>query len=233
MKRLEQLTTEQKQIYYSELVKLCTENRIRLFETIVEQRTKHLTIVVENIYQSHNASAVLRTADCLGLQDVHVIENDNKYEVNPDVALGSSKWIDLYRYNRETNNTKQCFQKLKNNGYKIVATLPSERNIMLDQLNINDKLAVVFGNELKGLSDVAIAEADVFMKIPMYGFTESFNISVSAAITMHSLNERLRKSNVLWQLSKDEKLDTLIKWTKRTIKYSDSVEIELLERLNF
>ncbi|MDR1848367.1 MAG: RNA methyltransferase [Bacteroidales bacterium] len=233
MNILEQLNIEQKRIYYTELTKLCTENRIHLFEKIIEQRTKHQTIVIENIYQSHNASAVLRTADCLGIQDIHVIENNNQYEINPDVALGSSKWIDLYRYNREANNTKQCLSTLKGKGYKIVATLPSEKNVMLEDININEKLAVVFGNELKGLSDIAIGEADIYMKIPMYGFTESFNISVSAAITMYSLSNRLRKSNVDWQLSDEEKLDTLIKWVKHTIKYNDKVEKEILLRLGF
>ncbi|MDR0789345.1 MAG: RNA methyltransferase [Bacteroidales bacterium] len=231
MNTLEQLTTSQKHIYYAELAKLCTENRTNLFAKVIEQRTKQMTIVIENIYQSHNASAVLRTADCVGLQDVYVIENDNKYEVNPDVALGSSKWIDLHRYNKEANNTKQCLDKLKADGYKIVATLPSEKNVWLDDIDIHDKLAVVFGNELKGLSDIAIEEADIYMKIPMYGFTESFNISVSAAITMYQLTDRLRKSDVKWQMTEDEKINTLIKWAKQTIKYPDKVEQEILARI--
>ncbi|MDR1006490.1 MAG: RNA methyltransferase [Bacteroidales bacterium] len=233
MNALSQLTIEQKKVYYGELAKLCTENRISLFENIVKQRTKHLTIVLENIYQPHNASAVLRTADCLGLNSVHVIENSNKYEINPDVALGSSKWIDIIRHNKADENTKQCLQSLKDDGYTIVATLPSEKNVMLDEININQKLAVVFGTELKGLSDVAISEADVYMKIPMYGFTESFNISVSAAITMYSLGSRLRRSDVRWQMSEEEQLDTLIKWVKHTIRYNDRVEKEILHRLGY
>jgi tRNA (guanosine-2'-O-)-methyltransferase len=231
MNPLEQLTIEQKQIYYAELAKLITESRANLFAKVIEQRTKQMTIVIENIYQSHNASAVLRTADCVGLQDIYVIENDNKYEVNPDVALGSSKWLDLHRYNKEANNTKQCLESLKADGYKIVATLPAEKNVWLDDIDVNDKLAVVFGNELKGLSDIAIEQADIYMKIPMYGFTESFNISVSAAITMYQLTDRLRKSNVKWQLTEGEKIDTLIKWAKQTIKYPDKVEQEMLTRM--
>ncbi|MDR1726101.1 MAG: RNA methyltransferase [Bacteroidales bacterium] len=233
MKTFKNLTSYQKKIYYNELSKLCTENRTKLFDKIIEQRTRHITLVIENIYQSQNASAVLRTADCLGLQDVHVIENDNKYEINPDVALGSSKWIDLYRYNKEANNTKQCLQSLKSKGYKIVATLPNSNNVMLDDIDVSHKLAVVFGNELKGLSDIAIEEADIFMKIPMYGFTESFNISVSAAITMYQLTDRLRKSSVKWQINEEDKIDTLIKWVKHSIKYSDKVEQEILNRLGF
>ena len=173
-----------------------SENKKSLFETIIKNRTRHITVVLEDIYQPHNASAVLRSADLFGVQDIHIIENRNQYEVNPDVALGSSKWLTLNKYNNQEQNTVACFENLRKNGYRIVATTPHKEDVMLDELPLNQKTAVVFGTELEGLSDIALENADAFVKIPMYGFTESFNISVSAALTLFNLTERLRKSDI-------------------------------------
>jgi len=200
-----------------------SENKKSLFETIIKNRTRHITVVLEDIYQPHNASAVLRSADLFGVQDIHIIENRNQYEVNPDVALGSSKWLTLNKYNNQEQNTVACFENLRKNGYRIVATTPHKEDVMLDELPLNQKTAVVFGTELEGLSDIALENADAFVKIPMYGFTESFNISVSAALTLFNLTERLRKSDISWQLSKEEELEIQIEWAKSTIK-----KVELL-----
>ncbi len=225
------LTLEQKIKYYEALCEMISEDRASLFDKMIDQRTDWLTVVVENIYQPQNASAVLRTSDCLGLQQVHIIENNNEYRINPDVALGASGWLDLHRYNRKEENTEDCLQSLKSQGYKIVATLPAEKDVFLPDLDISSPLAVVFGNEVEGLSQTVKDMADVYMKIPMYGFTESYNISVSAAITMYSLSERLRNSDINYHLSEQRRLDTLIKWAKHSIRRSDRVEKELFKRL--
>lgn len=231
MNYVEKLTFEQKQEYYAALCEMISPERVSLFEKVIEERTDMQCVVVENIYQSQNASAVLRTCDCVGIQQVHVIENNNTYQINPDVALGSSQWIDLHRYNRKENNTFDCINKLKSQGYKIVATLPHEKDVYLPDLDVKEKMAIVFGNEVEGLSSDLIENADIYMKIPMYGFTESFNISVSAAICMYNLTDRLRKSGVDYHLSADRRIETLIKWAKRTIRRSDMIEKELMKRL--
>ena len=231
MNYIDKLTFEQKQSYYAALCEMISPERVSLFEKVINERTDMQCVVVENIYQSQNASAVLRTCDCVGVQQVHVIENNNAYQINPDVALGSSQWIDLHRYNRKENNTLDCINKLKLQGYKIVATLPHEKDVFLPQLDVSEKMAVVFGNEVEGLSEEVVANADVYMKIPMFGFTESFNISVSAAITMYNLMERLRASGVDYRLSEDRRIETLIKWAKRTIRRSDMIEKELMKRM--
>lgn len=225
------LTLEQKQKYYEALCEMIQPERVALFERIIENRTDSLCVVLEDIYQPQNASAVLRTCECLGLQEVHVIENNNEYRINPDVALGSSKWIDIRRYNRKENNTVDCLSALKARGYRIVATLPAEKDVSLPEVSVDAPLAVVFGNELEGLSQTTKEMADICMKIPMYGFTESFNISVSAAISMYSLTEKLRNSGKALNLSPERRLDTLIKWAKHSIRHSDAVERELHKRL--
>ncbi len=208
-----------------------TEERARLFNTIVEKRTRYITVVLEDIYQSQNASAVLRTCDCFGIQDVHIIENSNEYTLNPDVSLGSDKWLNMYRYNTMENNTMAVYKKLREQGYRIIATSPHTNDILLDDFDIGrGKAAFVFGTELRGLSDVAIENADEYVKIPMYGFTESFNISVSAAIILSQITSSLYKSDIEWLLSGQEKLDLKLKWLRESIKSSEQLERQFLSR---
>ncbi len=205
------------------LFEFISENKKNLFEKNILNRTRHLTVVLENIYQPHNASAVLRSCDLFGVQDIHIIENSNKYKLSEEVAMGSSKWLNLNKYNSEEDNTIACFDKLRAQGYKIVATTPHEEDVMLDELPIDQKIALVFGTELNGLSDTALENADAYVKIPMYGFTESFNISVSAALSMFHLSEKIRKSDIDWQLSEEEQVDIHINWAKAVIKKSDLI----------
>ncbi|MBI9015598.1 MAG: RNA methyltransferase [Clostridiales bacterium] len=189
---------------------------------VLAHRTKYVTVVLEDIFQPQNASAVLRTCDCFGIQDVHIIENRNEFNVDPEVVMGSSKWISIHRYNQQQNNTREAIQKLKKQGYRIVATSPHKDDVNLESLDLNaGKLALVFGTELTGISDIVREEADEFMKIPMYGFTESFNISVSAAISMHHLKHRLHQSSIDWQLSEADRQQVYLQWLKQSIKKSD------------
>lgn len=205
------------------LFEFVSENKKQKFSTIIQHRTRHITVVLEDIFQSHNASAVLRSCDLFGVQDVHIIENQNKYHVNPDVALGSSKWLNLNYHSKAENNTIECFNQLRSEGYKIVATTPHKDDCLLEELPLNQKVALVFGTELHGLSDEAMQNADAFVKIPMYGFTESFNISVSAAISLFYLTEKMRKSELNWKLTSGEQLLTLIEWAKQVIHKSDLI----------
>ncbi|MDE5421868.1 RNA methyltransferase [Ancylomarina sp. DW003] len=209
-------------IQYLETVML--EERIELIEKNVNERTRYVTVVLENIYQPQNASAVMRSCDCFGVQDLHVIENSNKYELNPKVVMGSSKWIDLKRYNSKEENTLDAINNLKKEGYRIVATTPHTNDILLPEFDLTKgKAAFVFGTELTGVSDVVLENADEFVKIPMYGFTESFNISVSAALVLNHLATALRNSEVDWKLSEEEKLDLKIEWYKKSIRSGEKM----------
>ncbi len=212
------------------LYEFSTEKRQNTFNQVIKNRTRHITVVLEDIYQPHNASAVLRTCDLFGVQDVHIIENKNKYKVNPNVALGSSKWLNLNFHNKNDNNTLPTFDYLREKGYKIVATSPHKDGYDLGDLPLNDKIALVFGTELQGLSDTALENADMYVKIPMYGFTESFNISVSASIILHHLIEKMRKEIKDWGLSENEKTDILLKWIKNTVKMSKELEEHFMEK---
>ena len=215
----------------SNLSELVTVERWQLMNKIIDNRTKYLTVVLEDIYQPHNASAVLRTCDCFGIQEVHIIENQNQYRINPDVALGASKWLNLQKYNKEKNNTVACINSLKKNGYRIVATTPHTNDIALDIFDLKKgKTALLFGSEQPGLSKLAMDNADEFLKIPMQGFTESFNISVSASIILHHLRLKLNQSDIDWMLTNNEKEEILLNWLRQSIKHSDIIEKELLKR---
>ena len=195
------------------------EDRIKLIDKNVNERTKYVTVVLENIFQPQNASAVMRSCDCFGVQNLHVIENSNKYQLNPDVVMGSSKWVDLKRYNSKEENTLDAINSLKKEGYRIVATTPHTNDILLPDFDLTKgKAAFFFGTELTGLSDIVMENADEFVKIPMYGFTESFNISVSASLVLNHLASALRRSDVDWELTDKEKMDLKLEWYKRSVK---------------
>jgi tRNA (guanosine-2'-O-)-methyltransferase len=213
------------------LQQFVTERRLKLFETRLENRTRYLTIVLEDIFQPHNASAVLRSCECFGVQDLHIIENRNAYRINPDVALGSHKWLTLKRYNQPgDDNTTKALGMLKTEGYRIVAAMPHKKDCKLEDFDLSrGKTALVFGSELEGLSPTAVSLADEFIQVPMVGFTESLNISVSAAICIHQLTGTLRKSSLPWHLTDEEKQDILLTWLKKTIKKSDQIEQAFLE----
>ncbi len=207
------------------LLEFVTENRRNRFDEIIQHRTRYITVVLEDIFQPQNASAVLRTCDCFGVQDVHIIENRNEYNLNPDVALGSSKWLSLKKYNEKEFNTLTCYEHLREQGYRIVATTPNRDDCLLDDLPLeDDKIALVFGTELEGLSNEAIQYADEYVKIPMTGFTESLNISVSAALLLFYLTNKLRRSGIDWQLTEEEIIDIKISWAKGSIKSADALE---------
>ncbi|QIA07562.1 TrmH family RNA methyltransferase [Draconibacterium halophilum] len=208
-----------------------TPKRLELFDKALNMRTKHLTIVLEDIYQKQNASAVLRTCDCFGIQDVHIIEDRNEFQVNREIAMGASKWLSLHKYNNAENNSIEVIQGLKKQGYRIVATTPHTDDQELQDFDIaKGKTALVFGSELPGITETIMQEADEFLKIPMYGFTESFNISVSAAIILHHLTLKMRASNDLgWQLSDDEKAELKMEWIRKTFKRSELLEKRFYE----
>lgn len=214
-----------------------SDSRLQRFEEVLAHRTRHLTVVLENIYDPYNASACLRTCDCFGVQDVHVVEAMNQFKPNPDIALGASKWLTIHRFandeqpditqqepdrrNRvhsvEATATAECFAKLRADGYRILATSPRQNSTPLDAVSVTEKTAIVFGAENFGVSEFAIAEADALIHIPMFGFTESFNISVSAAIILQHMTSLLHASEIPWRLSDVEAQAIRELWVQTTL----------------
>ncbi|HNQ69582.1 MAG TPA: RNA methyltransferase [Bacteroidales bacterium] len=222
---------------HSEIIRVLSdmvlEQRLSTFHRVLQNRTRYITVVLEDLFQSHNASAVIRSCDCSGIQDVHLIENNFEFAENPDVALGASQWVNLIKYNKEANNTLNAINNLKKHGYRIVATTPHTNETKIQDLDLSQgKIALLFGSELPGLSDIALQNSDEFVKIPMFGFTESYNISVSAAICLYELVSRLHMSDINWQLSNIEKEIILSDWLMKSVKDSENIIKTLKKRTN-
>ena len=206
------------------------EERYNIITNVLQNRTRYLTVCLEYIYQAQNASAVLRSAEAFGLQDIHIIEANNSYNVNPDVVRGSDKWLTLHRYNNCENPTQSAIDYLKKNGYRIVATSPHVNDVALSNYDITKgKVALFFGNEHNGVSNLVLDQADDFLYIPMYGFTESFNISVAAGMSIYVLREKLNSSSISWKLSDEEFESLRFRWLRKAVKRSDLTIKRFLE----
>lgn len=215
--------TEYDQGLLDYLGQFITEHKKIVMERVLAERTRFITVILEDIFKPHNASAVLRTCDCFGIQDIHVIEKIKSYKVNPYVTRGASQWVDLHRYFREEGSSVQsCFQTLRQKGYKIYGTSPTPQSISIYDLEPSEKLALVFGNEHDGISDEVKSNCDGLVHIPMLGFTESFNISVAASILLFELIQKVEKyQHPDFYLSNDEKQLLKLKWYKSVVKNAD------------
>ncbi|CAL2079107.1 tRNA (guanosine(18)-2'-O)-methyltransferase [Tenacibaculum sp. 190524A02b] len=202
-----------------------TDKRKNLFHKVLAERTRHFTVVLEDIYQPHNASAVVRTCDIFGIQDIYAIENKYTNKVSRHVAKGSQKWLDFHRYREDGNNTATCFEDLKSKGYQIIGTTPHNDSCYLSDFDVTKKSAFVFGVEKEGISDYVKEHADGFLKIPMVGFTESLNISVAAAIILQDVTSKIKQAdmNIAWQLTLKEKEVIYMEWIQKTIKNVDKI----------
>lgn len=209
-----------------------TDSRLRLFDESLRQRTRHIAVVLEDIFQPHNASACLRSCDAFGVQDVHLIENRYEYRLNPDVELGSAQWLTLHYHSLTDDNTAACIRTLRGRGYRIVATSPDAGASPLAECDVEEPTALLFGTEDEGLSNTALALADECIRIPTYGFVESLNLSVAAAIVVQELTGRMRESPVDWSLSDDERDELKLEWIRRTIgpKRLPIIEAEFARR---
>lgn len=196
-----------------------TESRRARFNKVLTQRTKHFTVATEDVYQLHNTSAVMRSCDVFGIQEVNIVEEVNSKRIDGEIAMGAQKWVDLNRY----HTTKSCLEDLKLKGYQIVATTPHAEDCDLIDFDITKKSCFFFGRETEGLSQQVIDQADCFLKIPMVGFTESLNISVSAAIILQHVTSQLRKSTIKWQLTEAQLIEKRFDWIKKTIKNYDAI----------
>ncbi len=213
---------------------MLSPSKVSKIDEVVSYRTKYLTIVLEDIFQPYNASAPVRTSECLGISEIHVVENKSLYRPNEGIALGAQKWIQIQKYQTPNiDNTSHCISSLKERGYGIVATSPHslENSYELDSIPLDRPLAILFGAEEFGLSQNAIGQADLFLKLPMYGFTESYNISVTVAIILSHLAFRVRKEIPNWTLSEEEKVFLKNQYYKRSLHNGALIESDLLQRI--
>jgi len=215
--------------YVHYLENFVTENRKQIFKQVLENRTRHFTVVLEDLYQMHNISAVVRSADIFGIQDIHIVQNKYDSKLSHAIAKGAEKWVSIKKHAQ----TQEVIERLKNKGYQIVATTPHTKDVSLPDFNISKPSAFFFGVEKDGLSDTVMQQADVFLKIPMYGFTESFNISVAAAVIMYDVTRRLYQSDIKWQLHQEEKDELYLEWLEKSIKSIELIKKQYFEKSKY
>ena len=220
---MENLLSDLKYLNYLE--EFITPNRKEGFLKVLQNRTKHFTVAMEDVYQLHNTSAVMRSCEVFGIQELNVVEQRFGKRIDKEIAMGAEKWVDIRRF----STNQDCINDLKQRGYQIIATTPHENDCMLEDFDISKPSAIFFGTEKLGLSEEVMQQADGFLKIPMVGFTESLNISVSAAIIIQAITNRLRHSEIDWKLTEAELLEKRIDWTRKSIKDIDFITKKYLE----
>jgi len=228
---LAQLPLDQQRELIRYLSRFVTAARREKIERVLSQRTRYLTVVVEDFYLSQNASAVLRTSEGLGIQDIYIVENVHSFKLNPDVTRGANKWLTLHQYNEaDRHNTADCFEALRQRGYKLAATCLGEEAIAPEALPLDKPVALLMGSEHQGLSNYALEYADYAVKIPMDGFLESFNVSVSAAVCLYSLMYRLKQQQHPWPLSDEEKTQLRLNWLSLSSRSSEALIEQFLRQ---
>ncbi len=229
---MERLDASTEDSLIAHLLQFVTPDKQARMAEVIEHRTSHLRLVLEDIYQPHNASAVIRSCECFGIQHLHIIENRNKFRINPDVAMGGAKWIHLHRHRMKgADNTRACLRELREMGYRIAATSLAAGSIPLQSIPLEQPLALCFGTEEVGLSETVLEEADLQVHIPMLGFTQSFNISVSAAICLYELRNRMEREGLPAGLGDEEKREVYRSWLRATLKNCEILERACLKGL--
>ena len=201
------------------LERFVSPQRLERFREILALRTRHITVALEDVYQMHNASAVIRSCDVFGIQDAHLIEARFGRRLDRKIAMGAQKWVDIHRY----DSTEMCIEALRTRGYRIVATTPHSASYTPEQLPLDRPFALFFGTEKEGLSQRVLSQADAAVRIPMVGFTESLNISVAAAILLYDLSDRLRKSEIRWGLSEPEIFGKRFDWAFKSVRSAEEI----------
>ena len=211
-------------IYYQFLEKLISKDRQEKIDNVLSKRTRHISVLLENIYQSHNLSAVIRTCDNLGIQDIYTINSEKIKNSGKNVSLGAEKWVSIKSKNKD-EKLENYINRIKKNGYKIVgtSTVKNSKTCNLADLRLNNKLIFAFGNEEKGLSKDFITHCDHIISIPMYGFAQSYNISVSCAIILSNIMFKIRESKKFIFLQNSEKAELRNEWIKNSIKNSNLI----------
>lgn len=198
--------------------------RYDAIEKVVKERTNYITICLENIFHSQNASAVIRSCEAFGVQNIHVIEERCHFAPNINIVKGSDKWLDINRYN-ENDASDKLLAKLRADGYRIVATSPHVDGSNAENFDLSKgKCAIFLGTEKQGVSETVMSQADDFIRVDMFGFVESLNVSVCGAIILSTLTSRLRsEGDIDWRLTADEQLVLLNRWIKSSVKDSENI----------
>ena len=194
--------------------------RMQTLQSTVAMRTRYMTVLAENTFHPHNASALVRHCEAFGVQTMHTVETLCEFNPSSNIVRGTDKWVDIVRH----ASTAEALASLRDSGYRIVATTPHRESCTPETFDVaRGPFALVFGTEHAGISDEVIAGADEFLRIPMCGMVESLNVSASAAILIYMLSERMRREVADWRMSPLEQAETLYRWARECVRDDENV----------
>lgn len=192
---------------------LLTPERRERIRSVIEKRTYDIVPVLDGIHDLGNLSAVMRSAEAFGLQELHFVENQPKYKISQRTSKGTDKWLNVVRW----KESLACAKDLKSRGYQIIATHLDDTAIPISEVDFSKKTAIILGNEKDGVSQDILKMSDARCIIPMQGFAESFNISVAAALSFyHIYQDRMRRLGHHGNLTEEQKLHLIADYYLRT-----------------
>ena len=196
-----------------------TAARLARMRQVLAQRLAWFTVVLDNLFDPHNISAVLRSCDAFGVQNVHVIESVETFKVNREISMRADKWLTLHRW----RSFAECRTALKRRRFTLLATSVAADALPLDAAPCDRRVAVVLGNEHRGVSEATRAACDGVVTIPMHGFVESLNVSVAAALVIAGCAGRMRRAGRQVLLSPRERSAVWNTWMRQQVKHPDQV----------
>jgi tRNA (guanosine-2'-O-)-methyltransferase len=212
------LDIDSKRSFYKTLSEALTDNKRALFKEKVGYRTRHFSLALEDMMKSQNASALMRTADAFGVHRIDVYDKQERFNVSSGISKGVEKWLDVNFFNTyNEGHTEVWGEKLKSTGRKLYVTALDPSAKPLHEIDASIPATILFGNEQEGASSEIQSMADELIYIPMKGFVESFNVSVSCGIVLHHLTLGMQQAGIPRGLSEEDELDTLINWALRTV----------------
>ena len=212
------LDISEKRKLYQELCTGLTLHKQSLFKAKVSNRTRHFSLGLEDMMKTQNASALMRTADAFGVHRVDIYDKNERFNVASGISKGVEKWLDTAFFNTyQEGNQEEWAGQLKASGRKLYVTAVDPRARPIASLDPTVSATVCFGNEQEGATELLQSLADELIYIPMQGFVESFNVSVSCGIVLHHLTHQMELAGIKRGLTEEDELNTLIQWSLRTV----------------
>ena len=211
------------------LKQFLTQERLKKIEHFASESSDFVLPVMEDVYQFRNAAAIIRSVEACGFHKVVAMEARNVFDPNLTVTKGAETWVEV----EKLPHTLDSLQEIKNRGYKLVAVSPEKNASFLPDFKITEPTALIFGTEWQGVSEDFLDFVDETLAIPMYGFTQSFNVSVAAAICCYDLKQKLINSEIDYKLSEEKQTALKIRWAVNSIPSGEMILEKFLKDAKF
>ena len=204
---------------FQHLQQFLTDERLEKLNHFAPEGSDFVLPVIEDVFQFRNAAAIVRSVEACGFHKIIAMESEHEFNPNLRVTKGAETWVEVEKLPHNLDSLRE----IKNRGYKILAVSPENNATMLSDYDLKEPVALVFGTEAAGVSEEILDFADETLAIPMYGFTQSFNVSVAAAICVYELKQKLLRSNLDYKLSEEKLWEMKVRWAMNSIKSGEQI----------